>query len=317
MPIHPQSPAEGSVAVEPRELIFLSGRPPLPEFLGFVENRAYGGELSHRGELADQWRTANDRVRLLTQSEAGIADQVAAVPLPASLGRRREALLSDPTIAITFSIVPIELALVDLDRLVVHQKFIDLGYVAKLSERLPDEPTAEELFNFALPLDGRYDVPPAGGQIAANAFGFTSPSTDLRVLGQQLLDPRSVAGLHVPGRPTAIVAVAIGYGSNVLSAIRVNGRLILQNGSHRAYTLRAAGHQLVPCLIQNVTRPEELEAVLEPAVLQQHELYFAHPRPPMLRDYFDPELHVRIPAPKIGRQVRIVFQPEVTDLPIA
>jgi hypothetical protein len=81
--------------------------------------------------------------------------------------------------------------------------------------------------------------------------------------------------------------------------------------------MRAAGHQHVPCLVQNVTRPEELEVLLAPEVQQRLDLYLQSPRPPMLRDYFDEQLHVRIPAPRIGRQVRVIVQPEQIDLPMA
>jgi hypothetical protein len=289
----------------------------MPEFLAVVEQRAFNGETTHRAELADQWRAANDRVHALELTEAGAADGIATTPLPDSLRDREVALLADAAITATYSVVPVELALVELDRLVVFQKFIDLGYVGQLAERLPDEPGVEDLFDFGLPLDGRYDPPTAGGQIGANGWGFTSRSTDFRVLGQQLIDPRSVAGLNVSGRPTAVVAVSIGYGTNILSAIRVDGRLILHNGSHRAYTLRAAGQKQVPCLIQNVTRSEELEALLGPEVLQRLDLYLSAARPPMLRDYFDERLHVRIPAPHIGRHVQIAMQAQVTDLPLA
>jgi hypothetical protein len=173
------------------------------------------------------------------------------------------------------------------------------------------------VFEFALPLDGRYDVAPAGGQTAPNGWTFTSPSADFRVLGQQLVDPRAVAGLSVPGRPTAIVAVAVGYGSNVLSAIRTNGRLILNNGSHRAYALRAAGHQRVPCLIQNVTRPEELQVIASSDLAQRPDLYLTSPRPPLLKDYFDERLHIKMQAPRVGRQIQVAVQTQPTELPMS
>jgi hypothetical protein len=298
------------------EMIFLAGLPPLNEFVGFIESRALQGQPSARRQLADQWRAANDHIQQLQQLEAGLADSAPTSPLSSSLDARAEALLNDPAIVSDYSIVPVELALVELDRLVVYQKFINVAYVRRLRRLLAAEPTAEQLFDFALPLDGRYDVQPAGNQVAQNGWAFTSPSTDFRVLGQQLIDPRSIAGLSVPGRPTAVVAVAVGYGSNVLSAIRVNGRLILNNGSHRAYALRAAGHERVPCLIQNISRPEELQAIASPELAQRLDLYLGTPRPPLLKDYFDQRLRLKMKAPRLGRQIQIALQAQPTDLPM-
>jgi hypothetical protein len=59
-----------------------------------------------------------------------------------------------------------------------------------------------------------------------------------------------VDGLDFAGVPKYVVAIAVGYGANFLAAAHVEGRLILWNGSHRAYALRAAGHTHVPCLIK-------------------------------------------------------------------
>lgn len=44
--------------------VFLIGRPPLGEFLGFVEVVAGIGS-EDRGALANEWRQANDRVKAL------------------------------------------------------------------------------------------------------------------------------------------------------------------------------------------------------------------------------------------------------------
>jgi hypothetical protein len=106
----------------------------------------------------------------------------------------------------------------------------------------------------------------------------------------------------------------VGYGSNYLNAVHVENRLVLNNGSHRAFALREAGIKQVPCIVQHVSRRDELELVLP--LLQQHpELYLTHPRPPVLKDYFDAQLRKLVAVPRRLRHVRVTFGVEQLDLP--
>jgi hypothetical protein len=59
----------------------------------------------------------------------------------------------------------------------------------------------------------------------------------------------------------------------------------------------AAGHTHVPCLIQNVSRREELELVA-PEIQQHIDLHLEAPRPPLLKDYFDDRLHLSLHVPR-------------------
>jgi len=115
------------------------------------------------------------------------------------------------------------------------------------------------------------------------------------------------------GRPHSAVVLQVGYGVNALNVLSVGGRLILNNGSHRAYALRAAGLTHAPAVVQTVTREDQLNVI--PLVQQNRELYLAHPRPPMLKDYFNAELCEVIQAPRKLRQVRVQFGVEQLDAP--
>jgi hypothetical protein len=59
-------------------------------------------------------------------------------------------------------------------------------------------------------------------------------------------------------------------------------------------------------LIQNIPAGEEGE-LLPPVVQQQRDLYLTDPRPPLLRDYFDNDLHVVVNVPRQTRQIRVQF----------
>ena len=293
--------------------VFLSGRPPLGEFLGFVTSTV-GGEALDIGALAESWRQANDHVESLRSTEPTYADAPAISDLPEHLAAFGEAVVADPIVQRAFTIVPFRLAMVELDRLVVWQKHIDLTHVARLRERLGSNPTDEDVFRLALPIDRQLDPPVAAGIVAPNTWGFASESSDLRVLDAKLIEAGAVDTV-VGGAATYVVAAVVGFGSNMLSAIHAENRLVLNNGSHRAYALRDAGITHAPCLIQLVSRRDELPVIAGPDLAGNLDAYLTDPRPPVLRDYFDDTLRVVAPVARKKRQVRVQISVEQVDVP--
>lgn len=302
------------------EVVYLVGRPPMTETLGFLSQtiEARGTDV---GALADKWRAANDHVVVLETEDAGAADVPAAGPLPAEAEQLAARVVADPAVRASFAVVPISIEMVELDRLVVFQKKINLTHVRSIQQRLPSEPTVHELFQVAMPLDSERVDPGLHGQLighdgAGNSlFAFASPSTDARVLETKIFDAAEAPGLAFTGAPVKLVVTAVGYGINHFSAIRIGTRLMLNNGSHRAYALRDAGITHVPCLIQNVTRRDELEVIGNGEIVGRYDAYFVHPRPPMLKDYFDERLRVVAHLPRVQRELRVTVQPQGLDAP--
>ncbi len=89
----------------------------------------------------------------------------------------------------------------------------------------------------------------------SNRYLFWSESSDFRFHEAALLDPSQVQNYRPYGAIGSGLGLVIGYGSNFLSAIRAENR---HNGYHRAYTLRSLGFTHAPCIVQTVTRGEEL-----------------------------------------------------------
>lgn len=298
--------------------VFLVGRPPLGEFLGFVTAQTVGGTGADLGELSNQWRAANDHVETLQQSEAGYADNTLVLPMPDSLADLGRETLEDSVVQRTFAIVPVEIGFVELDRLVVWQKKINLTHVASLQARLGEAPSEDEIYRLCLPSPTtRFDPATQAQPLGPNAFGFVSPSNDFRVLGSALVDPSTMSDLPITGIATSVVAIAVGYGANLLAAIRANNRLVLNNGSHRAYARREAGITHAPCLIQNVTRRDELTVIASGDFAASPDAYLSAARPPVLRDYFDERLRMIAPVPRQARQLRVIFNQEALDVPMA
>jgi hypothetical protein len=294
--------------------VFLIGRPPMGEFLAFVRVMAINGQKANQRQLAEEWRGANDHIRELEKREAGWADRPQIGPLPAALDELKARLLADPILQRSFQLVPTTVGVVELDRLVVFQKQINLAHVKALRDSLGNEPTPEEVFRFCLPFD-HPQAPAQVMQMAGNAYTFISASNDFRFLDAQLFDPIQIIGYAPPGPVVGVLGLVVGYSSNFLHAVQVEDRLVLGNGSHRAYALRELGVTHVPCLIQHVSRREEIEVLGLGDIQKNADDYLKAPRPPVLKDYFDPALRKIIPVRRKLRQVRVTFGVEQVDIP--
>jgi hypothetical protein len=306
---NPQVPATSLM----EDHVFLTGRPPMEEFLSLVLGQGQAVGANAAGEVANEWRTANDHIRELEARESGLADNAFIEPLLAPLEPLAQQLLADPIFQRAFALLPTKLGMVELDRLIVFQKDINLEAVRRVQSTLPSKLTEEDVFRLCLPVDHPHPQT-RGMRIAQNAFAFVSPSADFRSLDVNLFEGNPIPIASYSGPVSHLLAFAVGHGANMLQAVHAEGRLVLGNGSHRAYALREIGIQKVPCVIQEVTRREELPVTGLP-IAANPDTFLKSPRPPLLKDYFDVKLRKVVRLPKKSRQVRITFQIETTDIP--
>jgi hypothetical protein len=302
--------------------VFLAGRPPLPEFLGFISSQSVDHSQGDVRSLTDAWCRANDRVQSLEQSEHGIADGVSFGQLPSGVADLAAEVLGSDLVRRQYGVVPFEVAMIDLDRTVVFQKHVNLDHVRTIRERLGANPNEQEIFRLCLPLDDSRDDPYVHGVLAqqqpgASQFILTSASTDLRTHAPQLVDASEVPSVEASGVAAKFVLIPIGYSANFVSALAVNGRAILNNGSHRAYALREAGFTHAPALVQHVNRPDLLTIVANAEVVQRYDDFFVAPRPPLLKDYFEQQLRVKVRVERKARQITVVVQSSQIDVPAA
>ena len=294
--------------------VYLMGRPPLGKFLRFMAHEAANRESIDQGALTDEWRAAHNHIRTLEREEAGIADYPPIGMLGPHLEPLSAELMKDPLIVNGFNTVPTNIGMVELDRMVVYQKHIDLAHVRKLKEKLGPAPTDEEIFRTCLSVD--HPMPPVKWSRAhRDTYVFMSPSNDLRFLGTMRLKPNHIKDYPPPGTLVGVIGIAVGFGSNFLNAIYAENRLVLHNGSHRAYALRDLGVTHVPCIIQYVSSREELDVVASGDLADHPDLYLRNPRPSMLKDYFDPKLRKIIPIHRRVRQVTVKFATDDAYVP--
>ena len=292
--------------------LYLIGRPTLKNFLRYVRHNA--AEPQRESDLIDQWNAANDTVKRLQKSEARAADDARIVPLGPEYKPLLSKLFREPLIRHGFNTVPTEVAMVDLERIVVYQKHIDISHAERLERDLPSDPSYEQIFELCLPRK-RANPPVRWSRAPRDKYVFVSPSNDLRFLGIMPLKPRDIPDYPPPGNFVGVVGIAVGFGSNFLNAIYAEGRLILRNGSHRAYMLYKRGFRHVPCIIQHVKSREELDLVASAELERYPDLFLKNPRPPMLRDYFNPELCKFMDVQPRLHQVTVEFNAEETELP--
>ena len=295
------------------EELYLSGRPRLKDFIRHIRDHAVAppGE----GTLVDDWNAAAEVIRGLEKEEAGRADEPSLGKIGPEYERLLIEFLQDPLVRHGFNVVPTDVAFVELDRLVVWQKHVDLTFVRRLEQKLTPAPSAEEIFRACL-LHDRLEPSVQWSRMRHNTFVFTSASNDLRFLATMQLAPHHIRNYPPPGDLVGVAGVAVGFGRNFLNAIYAEKRLLLNNGTHRAYALRKMGLTHVPCIVQHVSSREELELVASGEVRRDPDLYLKHPRPPMLADYFNPKVHKVMPVRRRLRQITVKFDIDETYVPV-
>jgi hypothetical protein len=269
-----------------RHEICLRGQPTLRRYLDFVKHTVVGGDDISPKLLADEWRKANDLYHDLEIREAGLADGAECRPLTAAQRKLLGKVRADPRFSNTFDTMPTEFAMVELDKLVLFQTRVDQEHIKELAARLSPSTGFGALVDLCFPSTSptaKVDIQ----RVGARRYVFSTASTDLRFRNPILVEPENVKGIQSSGPLVGFAGVPISFGPNLFSVIRSGTRMLLHNGYHRACAMRAAGITHAPCIVQTVTRQDELEVAAKAEVAQSPDFYFRSQRPPLLKDFFD------------------------------
>ena len=297
------------------EEAWLLGQPPLQSYLDYMQDTAIGSEQISRSELVDEWRAANDYWYELEQSEAGIADKVEIRELDSSLRPCVDEVMASSRYRRGFNELPTRFAMVELEKLIVSQRHVDIGHTGRLKERLADDCSAEELFWFCMPVRGA-ETPVDMRRLGSKRFIVWSKSSDFRFHEAALLDPAQITGYEPFGQVGAAVGVMLGYGSNLLNVIQSDKRLLLHNGHHRAYAMLEMGITHAPCIVRTVTRRDEFNLLASADAAADPSFFFRAARPPILKDFFDPRIRKVVKVPQLMRLLEIsidVKEHEIRD----
>ncbi len=215
------------------------------EYVRFMSEQAGADNADTMKALTDDWRKAYEQLQDLKAFEAAYADDVPVHPLPGELGHLVERVWADPVFKRAFSAVPVEIGMVELDRLVVWQTLVSTVHTQRLKEHLGTPPSPDAVFRFCLPFE-RPTPDYRWAKTGDRDFAFTSPSTDMRFLEAVVLKPEQVTGYQPVGPVAGIVALVVGFGSNYLNVIAAEGAQQWQPPG-----VRAARHGRQACAVRD------------------------------------------------------------------
>jgi hypothetical protein len=294
------------------EHLYLVAGVPFEQYRDFLLKEVPDNDPNRLERIAADWQRAALHFGQLRSSEAAWADHPQILPIPKELEPLLARVRGDLMFPKAFTL-PVEFGLVELDRLVVRQELINLVQVERLKQKLGPKPSPEDVFRMCLPLD--HAVAKHGVRVdSPDTFVFASDSNDLRFLESALLRLDQVQGVQSLGPIVGIIGIVIGYSSNYLNAISAEGRLVLHNGSHRAFALRNLGVSHVPCVIQKADSRQELGTGAVGGLRRNPDYYLKEPRPPALKDFENPFLCQRWRLVPIERHVKVRFSVETYDV---
>lgn len=286
--------------MQDKRTLILKGWPSIRDYVRLRKSMAAEESAVTDTQLTQEWRRAHALVQQRAPFETTSNSRPDTSPLPQEIRAEAATELDSPLAEACFGLVPRSWAWIDLRQLIVWQRYVHLGFAARLKATLPQHAGPHALLQFALG-HNREEPKVLVKSQNGNRFTFTSSSSDLRVLDTLTLRPSQVTALDVRGRPAAIVAVAVGYSFNAMIAVQMNNRLILLNGTHRAYTLLAAGITHAPCIIRHLNSAHDVELVSPPPVgAQTLSGLLADTRPPCIEDFFDEQLTSTIDSNQDG-----------------
>ena len=307
------SAGSGPPAKTVEECLYLAGHVGLAEFLGFVANQASSGQFDDPRKWTEEWNAASAHFRALERSEAGLADGGSIVGLPDQVAPLQQKVLASPQFRRAFPVLPTQLGVVELERLIVCQPYVSLDRVRRIQEELPAPLTPENIFELCIPFEQK--CPPVRQhKQGSNSWVFMSPAHAIRVVETLMTDVPS--DYQSRGGPTlGLCGAVIGFPSQYINVIQAGSRLILNNGTHRALALLQKGVTRVPCVVQRAGTLDELLVVAMPEVIQNAAHFLQVPRPPLLRDFLDPKISRHLPVPRTQKCLKVTIETELVEIP--
>ena len=247
---------------------------PLLELEAFLEQAGMGSGAAMES-LAEAWRGARRSMRRLAESEPWQANSAAILPLPATMQERVDAVTGCPRVAAAFRDVPVAFGLVDVDALMASRATLREDslqhWVSRAKGSSADDPV---LVNVCLPTDWE-----------PRRYEHSLSGTTLRLLSDDPTLSVRVAPASPPDGDACGFEVVAAAPPPLLHAARLDGRLVLLDGHHRARALGMQGVRYVPCMISAC---EDIDDVCRLAPWLARDAvaeWFGSARPPMLRDF--------------------------------
>lgn len=262
-------------------------------------------DIERLPEITLAWQEASKRMTSLALTEANLPNRIGIQETPATIQAELNAISEDVLFRASFSATPISFKIVDIDRLVAPQREVNLDYVDTIIKRIPGK-AIEDLVDFCV---GPHSEPPELQylQNAPNQITYSSRSLDLRFLGgsPKPINQDDINVAYGGGQPVDVVTLLVGFGAAPINVFMAENRLVLNNGFHRVMALRMAGITHIPVVVQRIANPavefpEQIMGLSRAYLLN-------HPRPVLVKDFFDDTLIVELHLKPRRKTVKVTW----------
>lgn len=285
-----QQPAAALQKPANKRLLLMFGALTQAQLNSVLEHTAIDAD-DKKAKIKTDWLNAAKYFNSLSSTEKGLADAIGIKPLPKEVEPAAQKIQEKQSFKKTFANHPITIAEIEIDKVVASQRTVNLDYAKLLESQIKDK--SFDLLSFCVEPD-RGGSALKSGRSGGNAYTFASEDPSLRLLGayESPFEETFMSPHHTGGQPMRAVIILVGFGSSSINVFKVGKRIILNNGFHRLYALRAAGLTHAPVVIQEINRADlELPEVI--AELPRDYLVSAD-RPGLLKDFFDGKLTCEI-----------------------
>ena len=295
--------------------LYLYGVGAQAEVMNYYRTQGVQDAEKQIEQALSDWRGSSQYFQEKIKTEQGEPEKIKTGEIPEEFKDKTSSIANDPLFRRTFSILPTEFKIVEIDKLVAGQRDVNLDYVEYLKTTLPAKPTFADLLDFCL-LPSRAEENISHLQNAGNAITFSTPNPDFRFLGGYRRELRKDDALEClnGGVPANGILLFVGFGGNTVNVLSVGKRVILNNGFHRVYALRDMGVQEIPVAVQKVTNPDlELGSTLQGLPIKY---LINYPRPSLLKDFFDKKLTREVIVKNRLKTVRVAWGVEESFVPV-
>ncbi len=270
-------------------------------------------DVTRIDEIVRAWRGASTRMANLAASEGGLPDRISVADAPASMRARLIEIEEDPLFRASFSAMPTDIKIVEIDSLVAPQRDVNLDYVEVLRSRIPGHEVTD-LVEYCV---GPRTEPPElqALQTAQNQMTYSSRSLDLRFISgaPKRVGEDDLAVAYAGGHPVEAVSLLVGFGAAPINSWMIGSRLVLGNGFHRVVALRMAGVTHIPIVVQHVANaeiefPEQFLGLSRAYLLEQE-------RPVVVKDFFDDALTTELRLKPRRKIVKVTWGSEDSVAP--
>jgi hypothetical protein len=243
------------------------------------------------GELATNWEKAAKKRASLPPLEPTPSALISYEPPSPEVAAYLKEVKETQLFQVISSSQETSFAVVPLDQLVNPLVYIDYEYLDSIKPELPSTDDLQ-VTRFALPQTLVSQVKAAADPTQRSII-FVSNEKSLTVSPVQVR--------QTPNGTEVTFLVAPNF--SMLLVTNHSGRLVLRNGIHRAFLLARMGVKVAPCILVNDAGPiPNVQTSSYPAFTSS---VLTLPRPPMLIDFFDPDLCLEVPLQRTHKMIRI------------